>query len=177
MAQKTPGAQGRGDIRKRRLCPEFLTHETQKAVLQANCLQDRFFVLFLKISGRNCLHREGVPFDADARRNAEGAAGATTMRPLRFADRPAGCGPDLAPFSRKAGKPRHPLWLSRRFDDAAAQKGLLPGVVFLRNPGKGAGGFSQRRSNVPFSASTVMVSPGAGSSARMCRATSVSTFC
>ena len=174
MAQKTPGAQGRGDIRKRRLCPEFLTHETQKAVLQAICLQDRFFVLFLKISGRNCLpsllmRMQGkTPKGLRARQQCARSA-SRTARPVADQTWP--------PFSRKAGKPRHPLWLSRRFDDAAAQKGLLPGVVFLRNPGKGAGGFSQRRSNVPFSASTVMVSPGAGSSARMCRATSVSTFC
>ena len=50
-----------------------------------------------------------------------------TARPV--ADQP------WPPFSRLAGKTRHPLWLSRRFDDAAAQKGLLPDVVFLRNPG------------------------------------------
>ena len=174
MAQKTPGAHGRGDIRKRRLCPEFLTHETQKAVLQAICLQDRFFVLFFKIWGRNCvpshlMRMQGkTPKGLRARQQCAHSA-SRTARPVADQTWP--------PFSRKAGKPRHPLWLSRRFDDAAAQKGLLPGVVFLRNPGKGAGGFSQRRSNVPFSASTVMVSPGAGSSARMCRATSVSTFC
>ena len=51
-----------------------------------------------------------------------------TARPV--ADQP------WSPFSRLAGKTRHPLWLSRRFDDAAAQKGPLPGVVFLRNPGQ-----------------------------------------
>ena len=102
-------AESRGDIRKRRLSPEILIHETQKAVLQANCLQDRFFALSLKISGINCLHREGVPFDADARKNAEGAAGAAIMRPLRFADRPAGCGPALVPIFPQGGKTPAPF--------------------------------------------------------------------
>ncbi|BFJ85604.1 hypothetical protein Ruko_20210 [Ruthenibacterium sp. TH_2024_36131] len=50
------------------------------------------------------MHREGVPFDADARKNAEGAAGAAIMRPLRFADRPAGCGPALVPIFPPCGK-------------------------------------------------------------------------
>ncbi len=51
-----------------------------------------------------------------------------TARPV--ADQP------WSPFSRLARKTRHPLWLSRRFDDAAAQKGHLPGVVSLWNPGQ-----------------------------------------
>ncbi|MEQ2519156.1 hypothetical protein WMO24_01695 [Ruthenibacterium sp. CLA-JM-H11] len=70
-----------------------MAHETQKAVLQAICLQDRFFVLFLKISGRNCLHREGVPFDADVRKNTEGTLcgcrGGLTMQPRKRGSFPA----------------------------------------------------------------------------------------
>ena len=53
------------------------------------------------------------------------------------------------PFSRKAGKPRHPLWLSRRFDDAAAQKEPLPGVVFLRNPGQPSAAFLFPKNSMP----------------------------
>ena len=36
------------------------------------------------------------------------------------------------PFSRKAGKPRHPLWLSRRFDEAMRGNSRFKDDVFLR---------------------------------------------
>ena len=123
-----------------------MTHETQKAVLQAICLQDRFFVLFLKISGRNCLpsllmRMQGkTPKGLRARQQCAHSA-SRTARPVADQTWP--------PFSRKAGKPRHPLWLSRRFDDATAQKGLLPGVVFLRNPGQPSAAFLFPKNSMP----------------------------
>ena len=62
------------------------------------------------------------------------AAGASSMRPLCFADRPGRSKNPLG--SSRFAPPRHPWWLSRGFDAAIPQKRPFSGVVFLCHTGE-----------------------------------------
>ena len=67
------------------------------------------------------------------------AAGASSMRPLCFADRPGRSKNPLG--SSRFAPPRHPWWLSRGFDAAISRKRAFSGVGFLCHVGPCIGVF------------------------------------
>ena len=67
------------------------------------------------------------------------AAGASSMRPLCFADRPGRSKNPLG--SSRLAPPRHPWWLSRGFDAAISRKRAFSGVGFLCHVGPCIGVF------------------------------------